>query len=365
MDANPPYLKTVLITGSSRGMGLSVGRQLAEKGANIIIVARDVDKLREGIALISLVAFLTTTAAAVLNPTYIHTTKAVCPQQGARSPQTQRFHHISANLITPAESARVIAEATAWNGGAPPDIVWNCAGSSYPTLFIDTPLDQFQHMMDSNYFTSVYMAHAALTAWLRPMLSKDKPPASASENTKRSPPPSPRHLIFTSSFVAFYSIAGFAPYSPAKAALRSLSDSLSQEMNLYAAAHPAEPGVRLHTVFPATIFTDSFEAENRVKADVTRMLEESDKGQTADEVARRSIAGLERGEELVVTTLLTRLVMTGMLGGSVRGGWVKGFVDTLLGWLMVVVMVFVRWEMDGKVRRWGREHGASGMKRAQ
>lgn len=34
-------------------MGLNVGRQLAEKGANIIIVARDVNKLKEGIAYIS------------------------------------------------------------------------------------------------------------------------------------------------------------------------------------------------------------------------------------------------------------------------------------------------------------------------
>ena len=101
-----------------------------------------------------------------------------------------------------------------------------------------------------------------------------------------------------------------------------------------------------------------------MKADLTRMLEEGDKGQTAEEVAQQSIAGLERGEELVVTTLLTRLVMTGMLGGSARGGVVKGFVDTLLSWVMVVVMVFVRWDMDVKVRKWGREHGGSGMKRA-
>ena len=37
-------------------MGLSVGRQLAEKGANVVIVARDVEKLQEGIAHISVFA---------------------------------------------------------------------------------------------------------------------------------------------------------------------------------------------------------------------------------------------------------------------------------------------------------------------
>ena len=39
--------KTVVITGGSRGMGREVGRQLAEKGANVIIVARGEQKLQE------------------------------------------------------------------------------------------------------------------------------------------------------------------------------------------------------------------------------------------------------------------------------------------------------------------------------
>ena len=41
--------KTILITGGSDGMGLSVSCQLAAKGANIIIVARNVGKLEEAL----------------------------------------------------------------------------------------------------------------------------------------------------------------------------------------------------------------------------------------------------------------------------------------------------------------------------
>ncbi|KAI1419668.1 hypothetical protein F5Y12DRAFT_209785 [Xylaria sp. FL1777] len=37
--------KTVVITGGSSGMGLAVGQQLANKGANIVIIARDQGKL--------------------------------------------------------------------------------------------------------------------------------------------------------------------------------------------------------------------------------------------------------------------------------------------------------------------------------
>ena len=162
--------------------------------------------------------------------------------------------------------------------------------------------------------------------------------------------------------MSFYTFAGYAPYSPTKAALRSLSDSLSQEMNLYAAANPLHPPVRLHTVFPGTILTASFEAENLIKSDLTRSLEAGDTVLSPEEVARRSIKGLEGGEELVATSWLVRLVGAGMLGGSVRGGWIKGTVDTALSWIVVIVMVFVRRDMDRKVKRWAQEHGMSGNK---
>ncbi len=269
-------------------------------------------------------------------------------QEGAVKPKTQQFHYLSADLTCAADSVRIISEVTSLNNNAPPDIVWCCAGSAYPSLFIDTPVVEFQKQMDSNYFTALYMAHATLAAWLKPFSKTAAKEISAE----------PRHLIFTASFVSFYSFAGYSPYSPSKAALRSLSDTLSQEMNLYSSSHTP---VRLHTIFPATIFTESYEAENRIKPEITKKLEEGDEGQTADKVARRSIAGLERGEELVTTAFLTRMFMTSVLGGSVRNGW--ALLDTVLCWIMSWVMVFVRWDMDSKVRKWGRDHKSSGMKR--
>jgi 3-dehydrosphinganine reductase len=41
--------QTVLITGASEGMGKSVAKQLAAKGANIIIVARNVATLKDAL----------------------------------------------------------------------------------------------------------------------------------------------------------------------------------------------------------------------------------------------------------------------------------------------------------------------------
>ena len=212
--------------------------------------------------------------------------------------------------------------------------------------------------MDSNYLSSAYIAHATLRTWLDP-----QSPSFQATAIKGVKPQEPRHLIFTASFVALYTIAGYAAYSPSKVALRSLADTLSQEVKMYQGAYPTAPTIRLHTIFPATILTEAYEAENRIKSDLTKMLEEDDEGQTADVCAKASIDGLERGDELVSTTFLTRLVMGGVLGGSLRNWVWVGVMDTVLAWVMSLAMVFVRWDMDRKVRKWGKEHGASGMKK--
>ena len=189
-------------------------------------------------------------------------------------------------------------------------------------------------------------------------MDKTTPTASA------APAPEPRHLIFTASFAALYTFVGYAPYSPAKSALRSLADTLSNEMRLYAGSGvgAAGPPVRVHTVFPATIHSEGLAAENLVKTDLTKKLEGTDAGQTPEEVAAASVAGLERGEDMVTTAWVTRLVLCGVLGGSKRSG--LGVLDTLLAWVVSLVIPIVRWDHDRTAWTWGKEHGPSGMKRA-
>ncbi|CVK97528.1 related to 3-ketosphinganine reductase [Fusarium mangiferae] len=326
-DEFPVGGRTILITGGSRGLGLAAARQLSSKGANVAIVARDTNVLKQ----------------------------ALTEVEASAQSSSQRFFSLAADVTKASECSRVIAAVTAWNDDSPPDIVWCCSGSAHPTLFVDTPVEQLQTMMDSNYFSSAYMAHATLNAWLKPVID------GTTKKTIEAKTPASRHIIFTGSFVSLYSFAGFTPYSPSKAAIRSLSDSLSQEMNLYAGAHPNEPRVRIHTVFPATMPTKSLDDENKVKTDVTKALEEGDQILTPDECARRAIAGLERGEELIATSTIIRLVMTTVMGGAIRGGFWTGLANTLLSWVVMIVMVFIRWDMDAKVRNWGKKHGSTGM----
>ncbi|KAF2771784.1 3-ketodihydrosphingosine reductase, Tsc10 [Teratosphaeria nubilosa] len=315
--------RTVVITGGSQGMGRGLAKLLAQKGANIVIVARNQAKLDSALQYIS---------------------------AAAKDRSKQRFRAISADLRSPEENIRVIAEVTAWNHGSPPDIVWANAGSSVPTLFIDTPLSTLQSQMDTNYFAATYLAHVTLRSWLKPQPAPNSTKTSAT-NSK------PRHFIITSSSVAFVGVAGYAPYAPAKAALRSLADTLRSELNLYNGyrrAHPdtgPQADVKIHCVAPGTITSPGHEQEQEVKHEVTKRLEESDPAQTEDEVASAAVKGLESGGYLITTQLLGHAMRAGMLGGSPRNNW---FVDTVFSWVVAIAWLFIGPDMEGKVYKYGK-----------
>jgi 3-dehydrosphinganine reductase len=300
---------------------------MARKGANVVIVARNIDKLKAAEAAVAAAASL---------------------------PHSQRFLHLSADLTVAAENERVVAEVTAWNGGCPPDIVWANAGGAHPGLFADTPIDTLRQQMDLDYWAAAYLAHATLKLWITPT-------AGAVKTGEHSAPQLPRHFVMTSSSVAFAGVAGYAPYAPAKSALRSLSDTLRSEVNLYngarqhAASPLAMPEIKNHIVLPGSIQSPGLELENAIKHPVTKLLEEGDPVQSSDEVAAVAVRALERGGYLVTTQFLARAMRAGMMGNSPRDG--LGIVDTVFAWVVGVAWLFIGPDMERKVWRWGREHG--------
>lgn len=47
---SPHRLQTILLTGASEGMGCSLAKLLASRGANLVLVSRNVGKLEEAVA---------------------------------------------------------------------------------------------------------------------------------------------------------------------------------------------------------------------------------------------------------------------------------------------------------------------------
>lgn len=196
--------------------------------------------------------------------------------------------------------------------------------------------------------------------WLKyPVKTSSKPTVGAEEKVKEE-----RHLVFTASTAAFTSIAGYGAYSPAKRAIHALSDTLLQEFEMYNAMPVAEgPSrsrvpMRIQTVFPMGILSPGFQHEQTLKPLLTQRLEESDKPQTPEEVAKAALKGLENGEYLITTMAVGHLLRGVGTGGSLRNGW--GVLDGIwgaVGWIALALPGFgVMRGFLGECRRWGREN---------
>jgi 3-dehydrosphinganine reductase len=297
--------KTALITGASEGLGLCVARMLSEKGANIIIVSRTASKLENA---------LKTIAAA------------------AKDPEKQRFHYIAVDVGTAEYSDAVFAEATEWNGGAPPDIVWCVAGISMPGIFRESPMWSVRRQMDVNFYGQAEMAHTALRVWCDKNAPVEK---------------EPKHFIFTTSVASFLSVAGYSPYSPSKWAVRGLADALAQEVLLY----PQK--VEIHVVAPATMLTACTEIENRTKPEVLHLIEKDDPIGSAEDTAKAAIQGLENGDYMIAHGLIPSAMKFGVLGGIRRNNWV---LDTIFAMLTPLVYIYYVPVITNIIRKYQREH---------
>lgn len=310
-NAMPVAGRTILLTGATEGLGRSAALQLSALGANLVLVSRNVGRLEETLAQV---------------------------RAAARSPDSQRFHYISADVAEPGYADTVMAETIAWNGGKSPDIIWCVAGMSTPMLWAEEAdsMAATRRNMDVNFFGAAEMARAALREWLSPenALGKDA---------------EPRHIIFTASVLGFLAIIGYGPYTPSKWALRGLADTLAMEVNLY----PDNP-VKVHVVYPGTITSPGLERENKTKPDITLELEKDDPAQSPEQVAEKAIRGLQRGEYFVTVSWLGDLMRCGVMGGSLRNNWV---VDTVVGWLVPIIYFFVLWDMNSKIGGWARKYG--------
>lgn len=167
----------------------------------------------------------------------------------------------------------------------------------------------------------------------------------------------------TSSVAAFVGVAGYGPYSPSKAAIRSLADTLRSEINLYNGSrlHPTSPlynhpETKIHIVLPGTITSPGNIEENKTKHPVTHILEADDPVSTEDEVAIASVKALEKGDYMITTQFLSHAMRASTLGGSPRNGlW--GVRDMLFSWATAVAWLFIGPDMESKVYQYGKKNG--------
>jgi 3-dehydrosphinganine reductase len=228
-----------IVTGGSSGIGLATAHLLAERGARVSLVAREQERLEVA-------------ASAIAEATGRADVAIAC----ADVSDSNGLH---------AELTRLCDE----QGEC--DILVTAAGSSHPGYFAALDESVFRDQMDVDYFGTLY----AIQAVAGPMRARHQ-----------------GHIVTISSTAALLGVFGYTAYAPAKAAVRSLTETLRAELT--------HDGVVVACAFPPDTRTPGFDRENELKPEETARISATITPRDAGSVARAIVRGIER-DRLVIT----------------------------------------------------------------
>lgn len=166
--------RVAAITGASSGIGLACARELARRGAAVVLGARREDRLLEAVREIR--------------------------RAGGRA------ESLVADVTSERDVAAMVARARQAFGGL--DVMICNAGFGYYGTVEETPPEVMRRMMDVNFMGSYHAARAAL-------------PGFRAQGRG--------HLVFVSSIVARRGVSAMSGYSATKAAQTGFAESLRAE----------------------------------------------------------------------------------------------------------------------------------------
>ena len=188
--------KVAVVTGGSRGIGLSIARELVDAGASVTITGRD----------------------------RAHLESAQKELAGEDASRGRRVLVVPSNAADPADAARVVADTVARFGGL--DILVNNAGVGVFANVADMSDEQWQQVLGTNLSGVFYCCRAAI-------------PALRSRGGG--------WIINISSLAGANAFAGGAAYCASKSALNAFSESLMQEVR--------HDNIRVSYVMPGSVAT--------------------------------------------------------------------------------------------------------------
>jgi 3-dehydrosphinganine reductase len=269
--------KTALITGGSSGIGLAVGRSLAEKGANVWLLARGVDGLNSAL-------------------------------ESMKYNDSQYCGTISADVSDWDQVLAAVAQIESEIGV--PDLVVNSAGVAHPGYFQDLGIEIFHWMMDVNYFGTVYICKAVVPG----MVARGS-----------------GHIVNISSGAGFIGRYGYSAYGATKYAVRGFTDVLRSELKPL--------GIKVSIAFPPDTDTPQLDYERGFQPSETRALagiaslisprwENMSTTLSPEEVADSIMHQVERGRYMILPGFEMKLLywLDRLLGSGIY---------PILDWLIV------------------------------
>jgi len=232
--ARDDLLRHAVITGGSSGIGLAIARNLAlNKGCkHVTLLARKADGLKA--------------AKDGLEKELLAT--------GVEQSLDQIVSIKSVDVADYDAVSKAAGEICRAENGGPPSLLFNVAGTSSSGRFVETSHKEFERLMRINYLGAAHVTRAFL-----PRMLENKADADPAV------PPRPSTIVFTSSAAGQVGVYGYAAYSPTKAALRSMAESLSMEV---------PSSVAVQVAYPPDTDTPGYEAEQVGKPKETHLISE-------------------------------------------------------------------------------------------
>lgn len=243
---------TAIVTGGSSGIGLATAELLAERGANVVIVARDPERLeaaREAVA-------------------------------AARADDSQKIVAISCDVSRWDEVRAMVGRIEDEVG--PVDLLMACAGYCLPMRFTELPIEEFQSHLDTDLLGVTYLARAVAPG----MIERGR-----------------GHIAMVASMGAFIGVYGYSAYSPAKFGVMGLAEVLRCELKPH--------GIGVTVLCPPNVDTPGYAREVGIEPPETAAINGGTKTVSPRSMAHELVTAVEKRKFLrvpgVVNGLLYRL----------------------------------------------------------
>ncbi len=241
--------KMIYITGGSSGIGLEMGKILAADGADLLLIARNIEKLQ--------------TARLAMEP--------------FRRRPAQRIETLSVDVADLQDVEAKMKTALADFGA--PDILVNSAGiNKYADRFENITHEMFDEVIKINLYGPRNVIHTLLPAM----------------KAKKG------HIVILSSAAGLFGMFGYTAYGTSKAALLGLSDSLRYELK--------PMGMAVTVVCPPEVDTPMNIDEAKTLPPEGRAVKSLSTLMTPEDAARVIVAAIARKQYLFIPGASTRFL---------------------------------------------------------